>query len=272
MTSTKSDINREKLHDPWSPRNYSIHGNFVPILPHSDLISFLDAKPDEHILDIGCGDGTLTLHIQSICKECIGLDKSPRMIDASKKNGCRDVRIVDCELLEEWIEREGFVGKFDKVFSNAALHWMKDGESVIRGVRKCLKPGGLFVGEMGGYGNCQEIENALIAALNKRGFDGKSFSPWYFPTPESYSKLLIKETFHVKFINLIPRPTELPTSLSGWIETFGFAFLAPLSIEQREEVKREVEEMCRVVAYKETEEKWVIGYVRLRFVAELKDQ
>ena len=46
-------------------------------------------------------------------------------------------------------------GKFDKVFSNAVLHWCKrDPVGVIRSVKKVLKPGGAFAAEFGGWGNC----------------------------------------------------------------------------------------------------------------------
>lgn len=38
-----------------------------------------------------------------------------------------------------------FVAEFDAVFSNAALHWMRDPDAVIAGVRRALRPGGRFV-------------------------------------------------------------------------------------------------------------------------------
>lgn len=45
--------------------------------------------------------------------------------------------------------------QFDAVFSNAALHWCKrDPMGVLLSVKRMLKPGGRFVGEMGGFMNC----------------------------------------------------------------------------------------------------------------------
>jgi ubiquinone/menaquinone biosynthesis C-methylase UbiE len=44
---------------------------------------------------------------------------------------------------------------FDTVFSNASLHWCKrDPKAVLEGAKRILKPGGKFVGEMGGFMNC----------------------------------------------------------------------------------------------------------------------
>jgi SAM-dependent methyltransferase len=45
--------------------------------------------------------------------------------------------------------------KFDAVFSNACLHWCKrDPGGVLESAKRVLKPGGRFVGEMGGFANC----------------------------------------------------------------------------------------------------------------------
>ncbi|CAG8512154.1 11158_t:CDS:10 [Ambispora leptoticha] len=267
----KENIQNDNANDPWSSTNYHIHASFVPSLVTTDLIALLSPQSHEKILDLGCGDGKLTVQIQNQCQMCIGIDKSANMVAAAKNNGCRDARVVDADRLGEWVESEGFVGMFDKVFSNAAIHWMKNTEAVIEAVRKCLKPGGKFVAEMGCSGNCQEIENALIASLNKRGFNGKELSPWKFLTPETYTQMLTKNAFNITCMQQIPRPTLLPTSLSGWIETFGFAFLKVLEQHHPEEieaVKRECEEMCRPTAYNQETGKWVLMYVRLRFVAE----
>ncbi|RIA95872.1 S-adenosyl-L-methionine-dependent methyltransferase [Glomus cerebriforme] len=294
------DTNNGKA-DPWSPINYKLHADFVPKLVKHDLITLLSPKSHERILDLGCGDGVLTYHIQSMCKECIGIDISQRMIEEAKLNECKDVRVVNCEKLVEWINNEGFIGYFDAVFSNAALHWMKNQEAVIEGIAKCLKPGGRFVAELGGSGNVQSkdfmvlysinhvnhnhiknyyfflfkkknikvVEKSLIGALDKRGYNGKDLSPWYFPSPEDYTQILNNYKFSVSYLSHFPRPTELPTSLNGWVETFGFSFLAPLDNNEKEIVKDEVEEMCKNEAFNNETDKWTLDYVRLRVVAQL---
>lgn len=44
---------------------------------------------------------------------------------------------------------------YDAVFTNAVLHWCKrDPRGVLKSVKRVLKPGGRFVGEMGGFMNC----------------------------------------------------------------------------------------------------------------------
>ncbi|CAJ0627017.1 5591_t:CDS:10 [Entrophospora sp. SA101] len=232
--------------DPWSPENYTRHANFVPKLSEHDLVTtLLSPQPHERILDVGCGDGVLTFRIQEQCEQCIGIDQSEKMISAARViNRCKDVRVVDAERhLSEWIDEQGFNGYFDAVFSNA------------------------------------DVEDSLIAALDRRGFDGRKSSPWYFPTKEDYVQLLNRHSFTIKYSTIFQRPTELPTNLAGWIETFGFKFfeglynninqpegLSQIEIEI-ERIKREVEEECRKESYDEKTNKWILNYVRLRFVA-----
>ncbi|CAI2181937.1 4678_t:CDS:2 [Funneliformis geosporum] len=263
------EFNKEKT-DPWSPTNYKLHANFVPKLVQHDLLTLLSPKSHERILDLGCGDGVLTCQIQEMCKECVGIDKSQSMIEEARTNGCKDVRVIDCEKLIEWINQEGFIDYFDAVFSNAALHWMKNQEAVIEGIAKILKPGGRFVAELGSSGNVQIVEKSLIKALDIRGYNGKELSPWYFPSPEDYKQLLNKYKISVSFISNFPRPTELPTSLGGWVETFGFSFLAPLNDHEKEIVKSEIEGMCRDDAYNSETGKWTDDRVDLKGSTKLK--
>ncbi|CAG8779341.1 10127_t:CDS:2, partial [Acaulospora morrowiae] len=132
----------QSVQDPWSPSNYSLNASFVHTIPLDDLISLLSPESHERILDLGCGDGTLTFKLQQMCKECIGIDKSQKMIEAARKKGCKNLSVVDGEKLEDWVVEQGLEGSFDA-------------EAVIEGVRRCLKPGGRFVAELGGHGNVQ---------------------------------------------------------------------------------------------------------------------
>ena len=70
-------------------------------------------------------------------------------------------------------------------FSHAALHWVKEPDAVLAGVRRALKPAGRFVGDMGGAGNIAREVAALGAALDRRGYDPEAGNPWYFPTAEA---------------------------------------------------------------------------------------
>jgi SAM-dependent methyltransferase len=163
-----------------------------------------------------------------------------------------------------------FTSEFDAVFSNAALHWMKrDPDEVIQGVRRALRPRGRFVAEMGGHGNVAAIMVALCATLENHGAkDSAAMLPWYYPSRDEYRERLKQAGFECKYIELIPRPTPLPTGMRGWLETFAIPLTHSVPKEARADFLHEVTERLRPVLC-DASGRWTADYVRLRFLARL---
>jgi SAM-dependent methyltransferase len=145
----------------------------------------------------------LTQKIVAAGADVVAVDAAPDMVAAARARGL-DARVMAGENLT-------FDCGFDAVFSNAALHWMRPLEQVLAGVRRALKPGGRFVGEMGGHNNTAAIIVALSAVLARHGLDAHRLSPWYFPSAAAYRKKLEDAGFAVGEIAIVPRPTVLPT-------------------------------------------------------------
>jgi hypothetical protein len=143
---------------------------------------------------------------------------------------------------------------------------MRRPDAVIAGVRRALRPGGRFVGEMGGHGCVAAIVAALGAALARRGLDVSRYHPWYFPTVEDYRARLEAHGFTVESIALFPRPTPLPGDVVGWLETFAESFTAPLAPADRPGFLAEVRDALRPVLA-DADGNWTADYVRLRFAA-----
>jgi SAM-dependent methyltransferase len=241
----------------WDPERYARNARFVSDLSAA-VVELLDPLPGERILDLGCGDGVLTAKLAEIGCSVVGIDGSAAQIEAARKLGL-DARVMDGEKLS-------FDGEFDAVFSNAALHWMRNPEAVISGVWRALRPKGRFVAEFGGHGCVAKIKKALVGALNRRGLDGEAAVPWYFPTVEDYSKLLNNAGFAISTIALIPRPTPLPGDVMGWLETFAESFTTCLPLAERPAYIAEVREALSS-ELADSEGKWTADYVRLRFAA-----
>jgi trans-aconitate methyltransferase len=242
----------------WKAEKYAEHAHFVPALGQP-VLELLRAQPGERILDLGCGDGVLTEKITAAGAVVVGVDASADMISAARKRGI-DARVGDGAALR-------FSREFDAVFSNAALHWMKENpDAVIAAVARALKPGGRFAGEMGGHGCVAAITVALIAALERRGIEASSETPWYFPTVADYRRRLERAGFDVEYIELIPRPTPLPTDMAGWLDTFAAPFLRRLPEAERIAARDEAIAMLRPVLCDETG-RWTADYMRLRFLA-----
>jgi trans-aconitate methyltransferase len=243
----------------WNSEAYGKNARFVTDLG-APVLELLDPQPGEHILDVGCGDGILTKKIADHGCSVVGIDSSADFVASARKLGLTVVEKSAAEM--------DYGPRFDAVFSNAALHWMKDADAVIRRVARALLPRGRFVAEMGGHGCVQTLVSALIAELNRRGHDGQAANPWYFPTVEDYGGRLAAAGFDVRYIELIPRPTPLPGDAMGWLTTFCGCFTAVLPEGERADYLECVRE-CIKPALCDATGKWTADYVRLRFAARL---
>jgi len=241
----------------WSAAGYAANARFVADLG-APVLDLLAPVPGERILDLGCGDGALTQAIVGAGAVVVGVDGSPDMVRASLARGL-DARVMDGQRLT-------FSGEFDAVFSNAALHWMPDAKAVIAGVARALKPGGRFVGEMGGHGNVAAIVTALHASLRSRGIGPDCAFSWFFPTAAQYAALLEAHGFSVQAATLIPRPTYLPTGMSGWLATFAAPFLGDIPHSEHPAILQEVESVL-ARPLRTASGDWIADYVRLRFAA-----
>ncbi|MDR2877326.1 MAG: methyltransferase domain-containing protein [Chromatiales bacterium] len=239
----------------WNPAQYQQNARFVSDLG-VPVVELLSPQPGERILDLGCGDGALSLKLVEARCTVVAVDASAEMIAAAQALGL-DARVMDGQSLQ--FERE-----FDAVFSNAALHWMKQPAQVIAGVWRALKPGGRFVGEMGGKANVAAIVTALDAALSARG--KLAPNPWYFPSAEEYSALLVARGFEVRVIETFVRPTLLPGDVGGWLETFAHAYTVLLTESERQALIAEVVDALRGTLCG-ADGAWRADYVRLRFAA-----
>lgn len=241
----------------WDPDRYARNARFVSELG-APVVELLEPRPNERILDLGCGDGVLTERLVSMGCDVVGVDSSAAQVDAARRRGLQAL-VMDAESLS-------FDAQFDAVFSNAVLHWVKDADRMIAGVRRALKPGGRFVAELGGHGCVDKIVEALYAALSRRNIDGRAHDPWTFPTVADYRRRLQRGGFDVTTIALISRPTRLPGSMTAWLETFAESFTSALAASQRASFLAEVEEALRP-ELQDSDGGWTADYVRLRFAA-----
>jgi len=239
----------------WTSDAYRTNAAYVPALGVA-VLELLNPQIGERILDIGCGEGALTQKIAAAGATVVGVDASADMVAAAAARGL-DARVIDAERLP-------FAQEFDAVFSNAALHWVRDHDAMLDGVHRALIPGGRFVAEFGGHGNIAAIQVAIRSVLAHRGW--KTNVHRYYATPAEYTTRLEAHGFGVRSIELIQRPTPLPTGMRGWLETFERATLDGLAPDQRESFLQEVEDLLREEVC-DSYGNWTAHYVRLRFLA-----
>lgn len=234
----------------WDAADYARVGGFVPALGAAAL-DLLDPRPGEHILDVGCGDGSLTQEIIERGATVVGIDNSLSMIGAARARGL-DARLMDAAELK-------FAEAFDAAFSNATLHWVIDKERAARAIWFALRNGGRFAGEMGGEHNLRILREALDDVLVARGFGPPTYAANWYPTVEEFIAVYETAGFRDIDARLIERPTPLDHGVGAWVTTFRAGWLdrAGVPPEERAAIADAVAD--RVGSN-------IADYVRLRFI------
>jgi hypothetical protein len=90
--------------------------------------------------------------------------------------------------------------------------------------------------------------------------------PWYYPTPGEYRERLEARHFTVGDLRRFPRPTRLPTGMTGWLRTFAGSRFSAVPPGQREAVEAEIVDLLAPVLCDRMGQ-WTADYVRLQVVA-----
>jgi trans-aconitate methyltransferase len=244
----------------WDAELYEARHSFVWHYGE-ELISILDPKPGERILDIGCGPGHLTHKIAEVGAHVIGLDASPEMVALARQNYPR------LQFVLQDAAKMRFDSEFDAVFSNAALHWMMDASEVARGIGRALRPGGRLVAELGGKGNVAQIEHAVQAVAKAYLGERIPAKRTFFPSLAEYASILDAGGMETVRAHLFDRATPLEgaNGMEQWIRQFMDYYFERLPPAEHERAIQETVERLRPVLFHSG--KWMADYRRLRVVA-----
>lgn len=161
----------------------------------NSLISELSFRGNEKILDLGCGDGALTEKLAQLVPDgmVLGIDASEGMIATAQNHVKPNLFFKQMD-----INTIDFRNVFDVIFSNAALHWIKDHERLLKNSFKALKNKGILLWDFAGDGNCSnffEVIRELIQSEKYNPYFSDFEWPWYMPTKSEYEKLVAASGF-----------------------------------------------------------------------------
>ena len=185
------------------------------------IIGELKLKGNETILDLGCGDGALTFELSQRVPDgkVIGIDASEGMISVAKNKEYERLEFKIMDINNIQIEE-----KVNLIFSNAALHWVKNHERLLETCYSILKKDGMIRFNFAGDGNCQNYFKVVKVWMNKAPYCQyfKDFEwPWYMPSIEDY-KTLIGKIGNYTSIKIwgenADRYFQSQEALIGWID------------------------------------------------------
>jgi trans-aconitate 2-methyltransferase len=206
-----------------------------------ELIARLGLRGDEHILDVGCGDGKVTAEIARAVPRglVMGMDASAEMIAFARqtfspaKHAHLQFKVCDARHI-------ALRQPFDVVFSNAALHWVDDHEAILDGVAGVLKPGGRLVVSCGGKGNAHAVFLALRPEMRLkrwREFFRQMPMPYFFYSPGDYERWLPQAGFKIQRLELAPKDATYAgaAGFATWLRTTWLPFVQRVPENLREE-------------------------------------
>lgn len=152
------------------------------------VLSQLQLRGDECLLDAGCGTGKLTrLLLEKLSHgRVIGLDVSRNMVQHAQEN-----------LAPDFGHRVGFVAAdlvalpfrncFDGIFSTASFHWVLDHDVLFRNLYQSLRPSSWLHAQCGGGSNLDRLRQRVRTLSQTPEFSewlGNYREPWFFSNAE----------------------------------------------------------------------------------------
>lgn len=159
------------------------------------LISEMKLNGNEEILDLGCGDGVLSEQLARLVPsgKVTGIDASVGMIETAQKCPKSNLAFLCMD-----INDIAYANDFDVIFSNAALHWVKDHQKLLQSSFTALRPNGILRWNFAGDGNCANFFSTMKTMMNDDLYKEYFLDfqwPWFMPTKEEYEKLMTNVGF-----------------------------------------------------------------------------
>jgi trans-aconitate 2-methyltransferase len=127
----------------WSPDQYTKYSD-QRLRPALELLERVPIESPRLIVDLGCGTGNVTQIIAERWKsaQVFGLDNSKEMLQEARLKSGR-VQWVEADI-EDWLPQD----PPDLIYSNAALHWVKDHRHLFPRLVGFLGKGGCLAVQM----------------------------------------------------------------------------------------------------------------------------
>ena len=190
----------------------------------AEVLSLLQLKGNERILDVGCGNGKTTASIAERVPHgsVMGVDASAEMVAFAKEHwtaGHPNLQFAVADASHLPFKRE-----FDLVVSFNALHWIADQALPLQGIHQALQSQGKAQLRMVAKGERTCIEDVIDGTRKSPRWAGyfQGFrDPFLHITPEQYAALAEEQGFRVLSVR---------TSDKAWDFGSRDAFLARMKV------------------------------------------
>jgi len=179
------------------------------------VLSQLDLRGDECVLDAGCGTGKITcILLEKLPRgRVVGLDLSRNMVKQARTNLQPDfgdrVAFVAADLLAL-----PFRGCFDGIVSTASFHWVLDHDQLFGNLFAALRREGWLHAQCGGGPNLAPLRRRIVEVAARPEFSrwlGEFPEPWFYSDTEGANARLMSAGFAEVDTGLEHAPVTLPS-------------------------------------------------------------
>lgn len=119
-------------------------------------------QPDDRVLEMACGTGTLAIHVAGWVEEIHGIDISGKMVAAAERKAAEQ-NVENAHFARATIFETDFAEEmFDVVMAFNILHLLEDVGTVVGKIHQLLKPGGVFISSTPCLGEKKTLINHLL--------------------------------------------------------------------------------------------------------------
>ena len=156
----------------------------------NSLVSELTLNGNEAILDLGCGDGRITEQLALLVPDAkvVGIDASIGMIETAMQRARNNLTFIQLD-----INSLDYHNTFDVIFSNAALHWIKDHKKLLANSYSALRDNGILLWDFAGNGNCSNFFAVVREKIECEKYKQYFYNfewPWYMPNKDVSANFL----------------------------------------------------------------------------------
>ncbi|TDE17218.1 methyltransferase domain-containing protein [Dyadobacter psychrotolerans] len=175
----------------WNPDTYNRFKS-ERFTPFYDLLALAKSKPEMEVIDLGCGTGELTRKLADALPgaRVTGIDSSEQMLSQSQDFVSKQVIFKQLSI-ERFLESDK---KWDLVFSNAAIQWVDDHETVFPKIISSLKENGQLLIQMPDQHH--NVSNRLLDELAEKEPFREVLKGWKRVSPvldiDRYSQILFE--------------------------------------------------------------------------------
>ncbi len=199
---------------PWNPDLYRKFEK-ERFAPFDDLLALVNRRAGIDVIDLGCGTGELTRRLADALPESrvLGIDSSAEMLAKAESQSRMGLRFEQSSI-------EAVEGKWDLVFSNAAVQWVEDHPDLIPRLLSLVRPGGQLVVQM--PSNHNSFAHTTIRQIASESPFREALNGWNRQSPvlslDTYADLLYANGGEdlVVFEKVYPHVLENADAVREW--------------------------------------------------------